>query len=41
MMKRIDITDQGGVPMDSDTPKSVEFSGYVAWRKPKRSTSTL
>jgi hypothetical protein len=21
--------------MDSDTPKSVEFSGYVAWRKPK------
>src|SRR4051812_35603241 len=39
--EQTDITVQGGVPTDSDTPKSVECSGCVTWRKPKHSISTL
>ena len=40
MKKKIDTTGQGGALMDSVPPKSGGFSGYVAWRKPRRSTCT-
>ncbi|KAK1618332.1 hypothetical protein QYE76_023849 [Lolium multiflorum] len=37
MKKKIGTTGQGGAPMDSATPKSVGFSGYVTWKKPRHS----
>jgi hypothetical protein len=38
--KKISTTGQGGALMDSAVPKSVGFSDYVVWRKPKGYTCT-
>jgi hypothetical protein len=36
--EKIDTTGQGGALMDSAIPRSVGFSGYETWRKPRENT---
>jgi hypothetical protein len=41
MKKKIGIIVHVGAPMDLIIPRSVGFSGYVAWRRPRLGTSRL
>jgi hypothetical protein len=41
MKKKIGIIIHVGAPMDLIVPRSAGFSGYIAWRRPRPSTSRL